>query len=239
MQHQAVILRVNRNAAGSRFPFDKIYFFKREAQEHLPRIFRCALVVVPTKPFIAMVSAAAEAFKCNPGKVYPMKRKDEEKMAQMMKDELPIHDVIVNYKNYVGLVPILYLQHDKNPKEIVPEYMHASKKPRPANYRPAKAKKGQKSTVPERSTSNMRRMFQDTFTSRSYFLMDGEKFSPVCTICPNSLLMVTGACHLGDQTCFEKLSQVKPSNFRKNMQQYLDWLKQVGEPELQLEAENE
>lgn len=238
MKHQAVILRVNRHAAGARFPFDKVYFFKREAQEHLPRIFRCALVIMPTKPFVGMVSEATEAFTCHAGKVYPLKRRDGEKMTQMMKDELPIRDVIANYKNYVGLIPILYLQNEDKPKEIAPEYLHATKKPRPSRGR-ARRKKGQKSDAPARSVANMRRMFQDTFTSRSYFLIDGQKFSPVCTVCPNSLLMVTGECHLGDQECYEKLSQVKPSNFRKNMAQYIDWVKRVGEPELQLEDENE
>lgn len=238
MRHKAIILRVNRNAAGAHFPFDKMYFFKKGAQEHFSRIFRCAMVVVPTKPFIQMVVSAVEAHACSVGKVYPLKRCDEEKMAKAMRDELPINDVIANYKNYVGLVPILYLQRRETKEEIVPQYLHASQKVRPGRaLRPIWRKT--KTSAAERAHDNIRRMFSDTFTSRSYFLMDNEKYSPICTVCENSLLMVTGKCRLGDRVCFEKLAQVKPSNFRKNMNRYLDWVKQVGEPELKLEAENE
>lgn len=240
MRHQAIILRVDRNAAGARIPFDKIYFFKREAQEHLSRVFRCALVVVPTKPFIEMVKNTIQTHSCKVGKVYPMKRRDEEQSLQMMKDALPIHNIVDNYKNYVGLVPMLYLQNDSKPKEIQPQYMRATAmKPKPGSIS-RRGKKGVTAQLSiDRAHANMRSMFQDTFTARSYFIMDGEKYQPVCTGCPNSLAMVTGQCNLGDRECLEKLSQVNRSNFRINMTKYLDWLKNVGEPELQLETENE
>ncbi len=240
MKHKAVILRVSRNAAGARIPFDKIYFFKRESQEHLPKIFRCALVIVPTKPFVELVKDTIQTHSCKVGKVYPLKRRDEEQALQAMRDELPIHDIINNYKNYVGLIPLLYLQNDDKPKEIAPQYIRATAlKPRPSNVSRSGKRGRTGKEHNDLATANMRSMFQDTFTARSYFIMDGEKYQPVCTGCPNSLAMVTGQCHLGDHECMEKLSQVNRSNFHVNMHKYLDWLKNVGEPELQLEADNE
>jgi hypothetical protein len=241
VKHQAIILRINRNVAGARFPFDKVYFFKKEAKQHLPRVFSHALVIAPTKPFIEMVSESI-ASSCKVGKVYPMRRRDEEVMGKVIAEELPIHDVVANYKNYMALIPILFLTNHKKKTQINPAYLYASRKPRPAR-RPTRNWQGkytkQSGTKVERSDHNMYRMMHNAFTSRSYFLMEGEKFQPVCIACPNNLLMITDQCRLGSSTCFEKLAQVKPSNFRKNMNRYVKWLKQVGEPEIQLEDDNE
>lgn len=247
MKHQATVLRVNRNAAGVRFPFDRIYFFKKEAREHLAKIFSCALVIVPSKPFIALLSDTIKTYSCEVGKVYPMKRRDEEQSLHKMESELPIHDVVVNYENYLGLVPILYLQKvsrqkKADPEKTMPAYLRAKLKPPPGHsWRQSVSRRTSSAglSTGERAMANMRNMFQDTFNAQSYFLMNGEEYQPICTVCSNSLAMVTGQCHLGEERCFEKLSQVNQSNYRLNMDNYLSWLKNVGEPELQLETENE
>ncbi len=111
MKHKAIILRVNRNAAGARFPFDRVYFFKKEAQEHLSRIFQCALVIDPTKTFAEMLKTIVNAYSCKSGAVNTLKRRDEDAAKKEIDANNPILHIIENYKRYVGLVPILYLQH--------------------------------------------------------------------------------------------------------------------------------
>lgn len=235
MKHQALILRVGRNSAGVRFPFDKVYFFKKEARKCLTRIYRCALVIVPSKTFIELLTDTTQHHACSVGKVYPMQRRDEEQCLRQMHQELPISDVVSNYKNYLGLIPILFLQNRNNPEKISPQYLRATLRDKARRIR----KKKSAAQAATDASDNMLDMFQDTFTSDSYFIMDGEEYSPVCAVCPNSLGMVTGQCRLGGNMCFDKLSQVNSSNFRVNMKKYLHWLRNVGEPELKLEAGNE
>ena len=243
MQHKAIILRLNRNVAGAKFPFDKTYFFKKEARKHLPRIFRSALVIAPAKSFAEMLGKIVVEPLCAAGKAYPIRRRDEETTLQTMKEELPIHDVVSNYENYLGLVPILFLQNRSKPSDITPRYLHADMKIVPGqSWRRTRNKRRTRYTAQEvenRALDNMQDMLQDVFTSESYFLIDGEEYQPVCTACANSLAMVTGQCHLGGGNCLENLARVDRSNFRRNMDQYANWLKGVGEPELQLETKDE
>jgi len=238
MKHKAVILRVNRNAAGSRFPFDKVYFFKKESCAQLHKIFRFALVIPSTKCFVHMLKDTVKAYPCEVGKVYPMKRRDEESTLRMISEELPINDVVHNYKNYVGLVPILFSRNDKVAGNIVPSYMHASLKTPPnTGYRSRVARS--KISSYELANRNMQSMIRDSVKSDAYFIADGEEYQPVCSICPNSLANIVGDCQLGVPLCFDKLSRVSQTNFRKNMYRYSQWLEKTGEPELKLEIGDE
>jgi hypothetical protein len=233
VKHELVIFRVERNVAGGTFPFDKTYFFKRQAVALLPRVFPHAFVIFPNKPFVKMIEEAITRCTCQMGKVYPMARSDEEKLKKLTGDQNPIQDIIFNYKKYVGVVPILFLQDRKKKKRVKPAYLHATSKTRPGRYY------GKKTKAHAKALENMQRMMRDAVTGRSYFLSEGEEFRPVCSICTNSLAMITGQCHLGDRECFENLAQTKPSDYRKNMLRYNKWIKQLNEPELALEVGNE
>jgi hypothetical protein len=226
---------VERNVAGGSYPFDKTYFFKKEARGLVPRIFPHAFVIFPNKPFVKMIENAVARGVCQAGKVYPMARSDEDKLKKMVSDQNPIQDVIFNYKKYIGVIPILFLQDRKKGKKknVKPAYLHASSKVKPGRYY------GKKKKAHMQALENMQRMMRDAVTGRSYLLSEGEEFRPVCSICSNSLAMITGQCHLGDKECFDKLAQTKPSDFRKNMLRYNEWIKKLNEPELELEAGNE
>lgn len=233
MKHEVVIFRVEKGVAGKTFPFDKTYFFKRSAAKLLPRIFPHAFVLFPNKPFINMIEETIAAVTCHVGKVYPALRADEGRLKQMMAAQNPIQDVVSNYKKYVGVVPILFLQDKNKRKRVVPAYLRASPKVASGRYH------GKKSRAHVRALENMRRMMRDAVTGRSYFLSGGEEFRPVCSICSNSLAMITGQCHLGDNQCYENLAQTKPSDYRKNMLRYNKWIERLNEPEISLEANNE
>jgi hypothetical protein len=234
VKHGLTIFRVERHVAGGTFPFDKIYFFKREAVKLLPRVFPHAFVIFPNKPFVKMIEEAITC--CKIGKVYPMARSDEEKLKKMVSAQNPIQDVIFNYKKYVGVVPILFLQDRNKKMRVKPAYLHADSKARPGRYC---RHYGIKSKARDNALENMQRMMRDAVTGRSYFLSDGKEFRPVCSICTNSLAMITGQCHLGNQACFENLAQTKPSDYRKNMLRYNSWIKELNEPEVALEVPNE
>lgn len=233
MKHEVVIFRVERNVAGGSFPFDKTYFFKREALKLLPRVFPHAFVIFPNKPFVKMIEDSIKRTPCQAGKVYPIARSDEEKLKKMVTEENPIQDVVFNYKKYVGVVPILFLQDRNKKKKVKPAYLHAASKVKPGRYY------GKKRKAAAQALENMQRMMRDAVTGRSYMLSEGEEFRPVCSICSNSLAMITGQCHLGERSCFENLAQTKPSDYRKNMQRYNEWVRRLNEPEISLEVGDE
>jgi len=230
VKHVVRVFRVVRNVAGSSYPFDKTYFFNKEARDLLPHIFPHALVIAINKPFVGMIEEALKRAAAEEGKVYPMSRRDEDKLRKECAAENPIIDVVLNYKKYIGVVPVLFLQNRKDPgkkKQVVPQYLHAFKKTQPG-------RRGPRSGAQERADANMRRMMQNTFTGRSYFLSQGEEHRPVCSICTNSLAMITGQCHLGDSECFENLAQTKPSDYHANMKRFAEWVKRLDEPEITL-----
>jgi len=233
MKHEVVIFRVERNIAGGSFPFDKTYFFKKEAVKLLPRIFPHAFVIFPNKPFVKMIEETITRSTCHSGKVYPVSRADEGIIRKMIESQNPIKDVIFNYKKYVGVVPVLFLQDTNSKKHVKPAYLHASSKKKPGRHY---AKKQQAHVV---ALENMQRMMRDALTGRAYFLSGGEEFRPVCSICSNSLAMITGQCQLGEKQCFTNLAQTKPSDYRKNMLRYNSWVRRLDEPEITLEAPNE
>jgi len=249
VKHEVTIFRVHRNQAGSTYPFDKTYFFRKEDKELLGKIFPNALVLYINKAFINMVKDTLKESKIQTGKVYPMRRSDEDQLKARVRDVNPIQTIMEDYKKYLAVIPILYLGNGTKPlrykekgktkeKEAVcsPAYLHASAKRSPRrDWKPRRM-----GPAFFRARENIKEMMKDVITGRSFFLADGEEYRPVCSICSNSLAMIAGQCVLGGAECIRKLAQTKPSHFRKNMQNYKTWVSKLEEPDIQVEeAANE
>lgn len=231
MKHEAVILRVDRNRAGAIFPFDKVYFFEKSAEDTLPRIFTHAFVISPTTQFVNMVRDvvwnSVGHMVCQTGKAHALSRRDEHKLKERMDNRHPIYEVIANPQGYLAVIPMLFLRGRANREKtekpaIYPIYIHAPGKvrfiPMPGNVELNK----------ERNMKNM----MSTAAQHAYFLSEGEAFRPICVLCPRSLYMLSGQCQFGDIVCYSSLAQIKPGDYQKNMRKYREWVGALEEPEI-------
>lgn len=214
MKHSAIILRVQGTAARNIFPFDKVYFFKREEIPPLSRIFRHALVIFPNYTFVNILDRAIKLFGWVSGKAFPVSRWDEEKLKEKIKEHNPLADILVNHTKYMAVIPILFLRLMEEEK-IAPAYLYT-----------------------RMITLEKKRLLRKVM-SDSYFLSDGEEFRPICSICTNSLELFAGKCLFGSSKCMKSLLQTKPSEFMKNIRRYRAWANQLDEPAISLEKGNE
>ena len=65
-----------------------------------------------------------------------------------------------------------------------------------------------------------------TFDGRAYLQTPTGKIRPVCSICPNQLARLAGACGLGDSICQEKLSIATANYTHENLGNIPMWVEE-------------
>lgn len=233
---QAIALRVHRSLVGEIFPFDIVYFFKKEDEDLIPGIFPYSMVLMITKKFSELIRTTIEQRKLNHA-AFPLRRKDEESWEKRFKDanagKTPLHRVLKNYTDFVALVPTLFLAKDK--QNITPAYLHGGVKVPPRRVDTGKEKGRFKKATETDHEKGLRRMMKKVYSARSYFLINGQKFQPLCVACPNNLSMLNGECFFGQGQCYSLLAQSTPGEFVKALKRYQEFTVNFGEPELEVE----
>lgn len=233
---QAIALRVHHALVGNVFPFDIVYFFKKEDEYLIPGIFPYSMVLMITKKFSELIRSTIELRKLNHA-AFPLRRKDEESWKRRFKDtgvsKTPLNKVLNNYTDFVALVPTLFLAKDK--QNIAPAYLHGGVKVPPRRTTTGKRKGRFTSATPSDRVNSVRSMMKKVYSARSYFLINGQKFQPLCVACPNNLSMLNGECFFGQDQCYSLLAQSTPGEFVQALKRYQEFTVEFGEPELEVE----
>ena len=202
-----LVLNVAGRYAGITVPFDKMYFFKRTDQAHIPKLFRYALVMSVNLPLIKAIrdmsphslaranqlrkeSTSQTIFPEISGKKID-KRKHSRKAVAAWWDE----HIIKPYDLEARLVVIPILMKNKQEK-ILPKYLTAKRwfrQHRLDNRRDYSNVKHELKPIPE---------FAYVSTPAA---APNDKITPICMACPRSLQNLQGLCIPGQQICYKSI----------------------------------
>lgn len=230
------MLFVHRTFVGELFPFDKMYFFHKDDEKDIPRIFSDAFVMPISQQLSDAVQDILRESKkrtresdVSPEYVLQYKARgfnrlsDNEQDAKNASAEKAITRILETRKNYVALVPVLFTKQRPRPKEK------------------DKRKTDQKMIYPQYLTAVKRRKSDDSpglmrkmMGTRAYFVYQSEVFRPLCLLCPLSIDSVVGDCKFGSKDCYFNLGHIGESDFTRGVKAYRKLAKQIDEPELGL-----
>lgn len=232
---RALILRVQRAHAGKTLPFDKLYFFHTDAESSIAQVFPYSLVLTLTAGFTEMIRNVVQFCRAE-HKAYPLRRRNEVALnAQFSVDSF--NEILENQSKYWAVVPMLYLSRrsqDGKPrvesKDCVPEYICA--KPE-RQYRQSQTHVRwhyRQKVVDEALTEfHHKKRMKRLFSERSYLLIAGEAYRPICVACSAHIEALNGQCFFGSPACYERLSTTTPATFTTGMAAYREFLKALAE----------
>jgi hypothetical protein len=213
-----VVVKVHRNQAGHTIPFDKLYFYRREDRDLIPKNFGYALVLPADDP-----SLSEEILKLKPKKLSHFKyRRDDAEMGKPLDLDGRKHsadyiaawwrdNIVVPFDlwNRVLVIPILTA---KVRKRLQPRYLSAS---RWFERQDPDAKTGRRrrsrrhlAMVPDgpvTATTGLKPSINEMAYLATPHAEPYDKVSPICQICPRMLLHLNGECLPGQKVCFKAL----------------------------------
>jgi len=148
-------------------------------------------------------------------------------------------DVFENRAKYWAVVPTLYLSHttkDIEGAEISTESKPAYICAKPErHYARDKSRRNRRTVSPALTEVHQRERMDKLQSVKSYLLVAGEVYRPVCVACPNHMEVLNGRCFFGSQACYEHLSVTTPTAFVSGMKAYKEFI-DGQTPELELEG---
>jgi len=247
----AVVLRVDRTLAGTEFPWDRVYFFRRDEEEFLAKYFPCSLVTPLTKRFLKrlkkVVGGTAEARKNKGATSHAFRRKGQKKLEKRAERRSPIEAVLEDPQLYVVLVPILHLQHHRGRGNVGPMYLTARPRIKSLSQHKSDTDETQKKQrltkagkpykkppnykSPEeraaQADANLKALTRDSICAKTYFIVEGERIEPVCVACPKNLEALNGRCQFGQEACYDNLARAQISDFRRGLREYRKIVQQL------------
>lgn len=198
-----IVLKVRRDQAGTVLPFDKLYFFKREDRNLIPKFFDYAIVLPIDEDLIKQIMQLTprdvsrhkfvrddDALNIDTGMDRRKKNAASDIREWWTKEFFERHDM----DDRVAVVPVLV---SKRRKRRLPRYLTATrwfrqqKKPslRGAPQAPAQYKQG---------------IHELAYLSTP---LDAphDVIQPICNICPRQLLQLNGECTPGMMVCYKSL----------------------------------
>lgn len=186
-------LRVRRQLAGNKFPFDRVYIARNGEHKVFQKLFRYALILpvedklkeMLTTDIVIQVSVSV-----------PFDRDDQAKGVTVQEWEALLED-----GHWVMCVPIL-------PKFVagnMPRYITAAgsyRLPKNSNTRAKKEREG---------------LIKEIFPALTYLQTPEKNIRPVCVACPRFLLHQNGECSLGEKICYESLALGVHNHFEEAM----------------------
>ena len=233
---RALILRVRRDLAGKTLPFDKLYFFHTSIGPTIARVFPYSLVLTLTADFTKMIQEVVKG--CTAHEAFSLRRKDEKTVKAAFSADA-FKDVFENRAKYWAVVPTLYLPHttkDIEGAEISTESKPAYICAKPErHYARDKSRRNRRTVSPALTEVHQRERMDKLQSVKSYLLVAGEVYRPVCVACPNHMEVLNGRCFFGSQACYEHLSVTTPTAFVSGMKAYKEFI-DGQTPELELEG---
>ena len=249
MMKEALVIRIHRDFVGREIPFDKVYFFHKEDEEDIPKIYPTAMVFPVNKKMATAFALILEKVGKNPAPKYKLRcemqayNRLSESYLKKAQKTLPlsyIADVLENPRKYLALVPVLFTKQWALSRKVKAK---AKKSDVAKNKSPKDLGKkvfpqylvAQKRRVNDRPVYLLKKMLG----ARSYFLYRGEKIRPICLLCPKSIDSIAGECDLGTEICYEMLGKVTEGDFIKGVKAYWKLAARIDEPELGLKETKE
>ena len=217
----AFIVRVVRTKAGIDVPFDKIYLFKKQDKDLLPKVFPNAMVFPLTKRFVTQIESVMGDYH---GKfeAFPYLRGREESLRRRAEKEDPRKHLQKNMGDYLALVPVLFTKDG---------YKRFDKK-----------KKGRKkeATFPayliaRPGVENATKKLKRAMSARAYFIISGKEIRPICLVCPLHQNYLQGQCSIGEEDCYRFLARAKPGDLVQGVRLYDKLTAGIEEPVLEME----
>jgi len=213
------ILRVRKEWVGQSFPFDKVYLFHKEQEQFIPSAFTDCMVFPLTKAFAKNLWNVVQTDAEGSGEAFPMYRSMEKTLAKDSKTTSPFSNLQDTYKNYLAVVPTLFVSHYRKTerkkvmrkKKSFPMYMGVQGKPR--------------SSTAEMALSN-------ALSAKAYFLLEGKKIRPICGACPKHFAFLQGECRPGHDACYDYLGKTTAGQMLRNLKQYHDHVSRIDEPQI-------
>jgi hypothetical protein len=243
VKHRVIILRVHRTLAGAFCAWDKLYFFREEARDLIPRVFSSCLILGINRPLVKMIRAVIDPLDKRhrpvPGKVFPVQRGDEGPLKEEMGEHPPMDEVLANKRKYLVVIPVLFhaRKGDKDGKlesQSYPVYLGAGS-PKPGVLRQQFKRQSRKSpnnpTASQLAAKNQKNLVHSAVHNNAAFYYRGEMIEPICGACSRSLFMLAGRCQFGEKACYDALASQTPSDFIKNMRTYQKYAREAAELE--------
>lgn len=207
---EIVVLRIKRTEAGKKFPFDIVYFFRKNLEETIAKIFKSGIVIPITKSMKQDIQSICD--KTDPEmRLHTFNRNDGAEL-----NENPLDIILHKTSKDLMFVPILFARYgrvkvaeaEKQTRRIFPLYLAA-------NHRKTSAKN-----------------IASLLSTRAYLLFNGQKIRPVCLACPLHMLAITGQCKANLDECYRKITRAAPSTFTRALKKYNEHASQLHEPEI-------
>ena len=188
-------LRVGKDMAGKKFPFDRVYIVNYENRAVIEQLFRYALVL----PVEGALRTQLESVKPDTYTNRTFNRDDKESTSE----KIDASDWVELFKDgeWVMAVPLLPKWMKKNiPQYLIAETWYSQHTVRVAG-------KGKQKSARRESP----------FTNRSYLQTPHKKIRPICVVCPRMVLHQNGECQIGDKVCFESLPLGMVNHFEESL----------------------
>jgi len=227
--HRAYIMRIDRNSAGVKIPFDKVYLFHKNDKETLPKIFRDALVFPITQHWVEQIQKVI-----GPGgsgvaayKAFAFNRFGEDYLIKHVVKHNPVEGIEEEQRNYYAVVPVLFTKYGCRSIKVA----RRRGRKKVASY-PAYliARPTQMRTVA---------LAKRLLSARSYFLLDGRAIRPICLMCPRHQYFIQGQCTLGELDCYTHLAQARPNDMVRGAALYEKYMTRINEPEIELSTKTQ
>jgi len=203
--NKVVVVKVHRNQAGTKIPFDKLYFFPKSRTDTIPKLFGYALVLPCEK------SLLDELTRLIPKEVSAYRHRRDD---ALLKKSTALdgrsatlaavqtwwtENILKPYDltDRVVVVPVLTSKVRKkvNPRYLVTPKWFDAPKAKSRRRRGAVAKPAE----PKQALSD----FAYLATPKP---APHDKILPICNVCPRQLLQLQGACSPGQAICLKALN---------------------------------
>jgi len=203
---RTLVLKIQRNLAGKEFPFDRVYLFQQADEALIPRILPYSMVLSLTAALRTMLTKVTKDYK--KGLVASaMTRSGTEELQRTLESSSLGDEMQIPLKHpgkWLVVVPMLWRM--RSAKTVWPQYLAAK-----ARYR-----KGKHSLVKNRTP-----LLAKVVSSKSYLLVDGQAYRPICLACARALESMQGTCQPGSETCYVGLEQVGVARFARSLRNFI------------------
>ena len=195
-----------------RVPFDKLYMFPREHEDLIPRMFPFSMVQFLSDQGFRWILRQVGARLTR--KTCPVVQLHRERQGRKLQDRVTfkvedvLQEAIANPGDYLVVVPMLFRYRPGIDDEgkSTPMYIMTNKK-----HLSQEARKNYDKNVKKWNTED---------AARVYHIVHGKKVVPICTMCPNSMSLITGDCFYGSDTCSDHLSIEAKTAFQENIERF-------------------
>ena len=207
---EIVAMRIVRTEAGKSFPFDIVYFFHKDLENTLARIFKSGIVMPITKTIKRDIMSINKT-TCPETRLHTFDRNDAAEL-----NENPLDSILHETSKDLMFVPILFTRMGRTSTELAQKQ---TKRVFPL-YLAAKHQRTKDKNI------------ATLFSNYAYLLFGGKKVRPVCLACPMHMLAITGQCKSKLEDCYKQITCAAPSTFALALKEYNTFAARLSEPEI-------